>query len=124
MPERLADPPREMVVGRPYHDPLARFHDPHHAAERMIPLRLPLLIADHAQQLVATSPDGGTAQAKNPGRIFIRDPATGRTDGLVRTRRTGRPGPFPLAEDRAALGAKGRLRQFASRFIRVVHVLL
>ena len=119
--QRLADPVHQVRIREGDHGVVRFFLDVHDAFERMLGFRLRLGMADEVQDLLAMLGEKLPAQRQLPGRHPVVYPLARGTEMLFGFRRRLTPAPLPVMNDRATLGAGGRLRPLAPRPIGIAH---
>ena len=76
MAQRLADPPRQVDVGRPHHDRVVPLLDSHDPVQRVLGLFLLFLMARQMQDLVLVAPYKVAGDRELAGRTVVIDPMT------------------------------------------------
>src|SRR3972149_4970180 len=123
MAQRLADPVHQVRIREGDHGVVRFFLDVHDAFERMLGFRLRLGMADEVQDLLAMLGEKLPAQRQLSGRYPVVYPLARGTEMLFGFWRRLSPPPLPVMNDRATLGAGGRLRPLSPCPIGIAHTL-
>lgn len=119
--QRLADPSREVGVGRgDDHRPIGLILDLDNSGQRMFGFDMGLIIMGEAKNLVPMRGDKLSGDHQHPARLAVAYPLTGRAHKVVTVRWDRAPCPPTVVIDRLAFATHRRLTEFALRLVRVV----
>ncbi len=122
--DRLADPPRQMDVGRVDRDPRGVLLDADDPVERVLILFDFLLVARQAKHLLPVLCGEGTGQRHDAGGKFVVDPPAHGTQLFDSVRSPCQPLPAGVVVDGAALRTDRPLVQLLLPLIGIEDVVL
>src|SRR5208282_1745734 len=120
--EGLADPPRQVNIGRRDEDRVAGGLDPHDPVERTLLVLERLVVARKREKLVLVRAREGAFERELACRIFVLDAMAGLASHRCRLRRPHLPCPAPLVKDGTARRADARLRELLQHLVGIADV--